>query len=210
VQGDGAVENLVEALDYFEKSGLVDVIIIGRGGGSIEDLWAFNSEILARKIFSSTTPIISAVGHETDFTICDFVSDMRAPTPSAAAEIAVPDIREITLRVDSAAERLCLALNSVAVRKRERLVALADREVISNPVILLDKMREDLVGVFANVCDAVSKNFEGKKSVLVLKSEKLNALSPLSVISRGFSITEKPVSARMSPADKMSISSFTK
>ena len=191
VQGDGAADNLVEALDYFEKSKLADVIIIGRGGGSIEDLWAFNSEILARKIFSLTTPIISAVGHETDFTICDFVSDMRAPTPSAAAEIAVPDIREITLRVDAASERLCLALTSVAARKRERLTSLVGREVLRNPFALIDKLHEDLEQAFSEVCDAAIRNFDEKKSVLTLRSEKLNALSPLSVISRGYSITEK-------------------
>ena len=101
VQGDGAEKSLIEGLKYFEQSGLADVIIIGRGGGSIEDLWAFNSEALARCIYTMNTPVISAVGHETDFTICDFVADMRAPTPSAAAEIAVPDIRELSMRMDS-------------------------------------------------------------------------------------------------------------
>ena len=190
VQGDGAVENLVEALDYFEKSKLVDVIIIGRGGGSIEDLWAFNSEILARKIFALKIPIISAVGHETDFTICDFVSDMRAPTPSAAAEIAVPDIREITLRVDSASERLCLALSAMAARKRERLVSLTKRDVLTNPCVIIDKLYEDLERVFKTACDAVSEICADRKGELLLKSEKLNVLSPLSVISRGYSITE--------------------
>ena len=100
VQGEGAEENLIRAVDYFDKSRLVDLVIIGRGGGSIEDLWAFNSERLAYRIFEAEVPIISAVGHETDFTICDFVADMRAPTPSAAAEIAVPDIRELAVRLD--------------------------------------------------------------------------------------------------------------
>ena len=110
VQGEGAEASLISALDYLDKSGLCDVIIIGRGGGSIEDLWAFNGESLARRIYYATTPIISAVGHETDFTICDFVADMRAPTPSAAAEIAVPDRRELAQRLDSFVERLSLAL----------------------------------------------------------------------------------------------------
>ena len=101
VQGDGAEEDLIKAVDYFDRSNLCDVIIIGRGGGSIEDLWAFNSEKLAMRIFDCKIPIISAVGHETDFTICDFVADMRAPTPSAAAEISAPDIAELLLRLDS-------------------------------------------------------------------------------------------------------------
>lgn len=190
VQGEGAVENLVEALDYFEASGLVDVIIIGRGGGSIEDLWAFNSEILARKIFIAKTPIISAVGHETDFTICDFVADMRAPTPSAAAEIAVPDIRELIMRVDSMSDRMCYALTSLAARKRERLESLMNRDVLIRPHLLIDGLRENLAEAFAKVCDSAVKNINDRKSILLLQTEKLNALSPLSVMSRGFSITE--------------------
>ena len=190
VQGDGAVANLVEALDYFETSRIVDVIIIGRGGGSIEDLWAFNSEVLARKIFSMTIPVISAVGHETDFTICDFVSDMRAPTPSAAAEIAVPDIREITLRVDSASERLCHALSVSVSRKRERLDNLVKSEVLGNPIAFIDCLRVGVSDSFSNVYDALMKSYTDKKYELVLNTEKLNALSPLSVISRGYSIAE--------------------
>lgn len=190
VQGEGAVENLVEALDYFEESRLVDVIIIGRGGGSIEDLWAFNSEILARKIFSAKTPIISAVGHETDFTICDFVADMRAPTPSAAAEIAVPDIRELIMRIDSMSERMCHALTSLAERKRERLESLMNRDVLARPNLLIDGLREDLVQTFIKVCDSAVKNINDRKSMLILQTEKLNALSPLSVMARGYSITE--------------------
>lgn len=190
VQGEGAVENLVEALDYFEESRLVDVIIIGRGGGSIEDLWAFNSEILARKIFSAKTPIISAVGHETDFTICDFVADMRAPTPSAAAEIAVPDIRELIMRIDSMSERMCHALTSLAERKRERLESLMNKDVLTRPNLLIDGRREDLVQTFIKVRDSAVKNINDRKSKLLLQTEKLNALSPLSVMARGYSITE--------------------
>ena len=102
VQGEGAEESLIRALDYLDKSRLCDVIILGRGGGSIEDLWAFNSEKLARRIYEATVPIISAVGHETDFTICDFVADMRAPTPSAAAELAVPDCIKLTTASNNA------------------------------------------------------------------------------------------------------------
>jgi exodeoxyribonuclease VII large subunit len=100
VQGEGAARTLISGIDYFDRSRLVDTVIIGRGGGSIEDLWEFNNEDLARRIFACSVPVISAVGHETDFTICDFVSDMRAPTPSAAAELAVPDIRELSILID--------------------------------------------------------------------------------------------------------------
>lgn len=127
VQGAGAEDSLVSALDYLDKSRLCDVIIIGRGGGSIEDLWAFNSEALARRIYSATTPIISAVGHETDFTICDFVADMRAPTPSAAAEIAVPDKRDLLMRIDSYNERLVKGLERKVERASEKLRHLEQR-----------------------------------------------------------------------------------
>lgn len=201
VQGEGAVENLVQALDYFEESGLVDVIIIGRGGGSIEDLWAFNSEILARKIFSAKTPIISAVGHETDFTICDFVADMRAPTPSAAAEIAVPDIRELIMRMDSTSERMCHALTSLVERKRERFDLLISRDVLTRPNLLIDGLREDLAQAFTKVCDSVAQNIGDIKNMLLLQAEKLNALSPLSVMSRGFSIVEHEDKILKSAAD---------
>ena len=110
VQGDGAENSLIKALDYFDSSCLCDVIILGRGGGSIEDLWAFNSEALARRIFEARVPIISAVGHETDFTICDFVADMRAPTPSAAAEIAVPETHELMHKIDNIIGRMSLLI----------------------------------------------------------------------------------------------------
>jgi exodeoxyribonuclease VII large subunit len=127
VQGAAAEASLIRALDYLDSSGLCDVIIIGRGGGSIEDLWAFNSEALARRIYAASTPVISAVGHETDFTICDFVADMRAPTPSAAAEIAVPDRRELIMRLDRLDERMCSALVRSVARYRELIDSLSER-----------------------------------------------------------------------------------
>jgi exodeoxyribonuclease VII large subunit len=190
VQGEGAVDNLLEGLDYFEKSGLVDIVIIGRGGGSIEDLWAFNSESLARKIFSLGIPVISAVGHETDFTICDFVSDMRAPTPSAAAELAVPDVREIFLRVDNASERLSSSLIQLVDRKRERLLSMCDRECIKNPMLLIKDRRAEL----SLVCDKIQAQAKvinkDRRALLSINAEKLNALNPLKVLARGYSIAE--------------------
>ena len=127
VQGEGAENSLINAVDYFDKSGLCDVLIIGRGGGSIEDLWAFNSETLARRIFACRTPIISAVGHETDFTICDFVSDLRAPTPSAAAELAVPDVKELMLTVDNLSERAGVAISRTIERASDRFMRLSEK-----------------------------------------------------------------------------------
>ena len=191
VQGEGAEASLVRALDYLDKSKLCDVIIIGRGGGSIEDLWAFNSEKLARRIYEATTPIISAVGHETDFTICDFVSDMRAPTPSAAAELAVPDRYELLMRVDSLSERASLGLIRSASRARERLASLADRANEST-VIANIALKKD------NVCRLCEKAEFIIKSMLTNKREKLaayaarsDALSPLSTLNRGYSIVER-------------------
>ena len=191
VQGDGAEENLIEALDYFGKSGLVDVIIMGRGGGSIEDLWAFNGENLARKIFECSIPIISAVGHETDFTICDFVADLRAPTPSAAAEIAVPDVREIMLRLDSASERCANALLRKIERADDRISAIKEKDVFKSPdTVFLDK--EDLINDFyARALDAITSATDDKTYGLSLVCGKLHALSPLSTLSRGYSVAMK-------------------
>ena len=191
VQGDGAVDTLVEALDYFESSRQADVIIIGRGGGSIEDLWAFNSEILARKIYDMTVPVISAVGHETDFTICDFVADMRAPTPSAAAEIAVPDKRELLMRIDGNTERLLKALLHMTERKREVLNKLTEREILLNPSHLFEEKKENLLNLHQNVASLISEKISDSKSLLILCSEKLNALSPLGVLARGYSVVSR-------------------
>ena len=191
VQGEGAEQSLIKALDYLDNSRLCDVIIIGRGGGSIEDLWAFNGEGLARRIFAATTPIISAVGHETDFTICDFVADLRAPTPSAAAEIAVPDRRDLMLRIDSYDERLAIALKRRVERARERIASLAHSTDKSRILTLLDNRRQSLMyldeksrflanGVLNKAREALSKN-----------AARVDALSPLSTLSRGYSIAEK-------------------
>ena len=188
VQGEGSESSLISALDYFDKSGLVDVIIIGRGCGSIEDLWSFNSERLARKIFDARTPIISAVGHETDFTICDFVADLRAPTPSAAAEISVPDIRDIALGIDNISERAESALLRLTERKSERFSRLKEHEIFKNPeAIFIERRRtvEDLCAFTKNTVRDFLKDKALKFNVL---SGKADALSPLSVLKRGYSV----------------------
>lgn len=190
VQGDGAEDNLIRAIDYFDKSGLVDVVIIGRGGGSIEDLWAFNSERLARRIFEASVPVISAVGHETDFTICDFVSDLRAPTPSAAAELAVPDVREINLRVDEFADRCVLSLRRSLERARERLIRASKSYVFESPESLTEAHRLKVDGLKADAVSAMKTAIRDASEKLSINAEKLSALSPLSVLSRGYSITE--------------------
>ena len=191
VQGAGSEDSLVRALDYLDKSGLCDVIIIGRGGGSIEDLWSFNSEKLARRIFDAKTPIISAVGHETDFTICDFVADMRAPTPSAAAEIAVPDRRELMMRVDQLDERLTSALIRNVQRARERLNALSDRASADTVRRMLDIKRDEVNYLNEKSTLLIRSILQAKRDKLSSSAAKANALSPLSTLSRGYSVAEK-------------------
>lgn len=191
VQGEGAEESLIRALDYLDKSRLCDVIILGRGGGSIEDLWAFNSEKLARRIYEATVPIISAVGHETDFTICDFVADMRAPTPSAAAELAVPDCRELMMRLDSYDERLARALVTRLERAREKLEHLSDvtgKYTVKNLVAT----RRDEVDRLTDMATLMIMSRIGKaRDNLAALAGKADALSPLSILSRGYSVAEK-------------------
>ena len=188
VQGDGAAKQLVEALRYFNNTKSVDVIIIGRGGGSIEDLWAFNDENLAREIFASDIPVISAVGHESDFTICDFVADMRAPTPSAAAELAVPDSAELSARILTLGARLKTSLSGRVVRARKELDSLTSRRVMRSPSVILDDKNMRLANVSEKLDRAYSKIISDKKSQFLQKVSQLEALSPLSVLSRGYSV----------------------
>ncbi len=190
VQGDGAEKSLIKALDYFESSRLVDVIIIGRGGGSIEDLWAFNSEALARKIFAASTPIISAVGHETDFTICDFVADLRAPTPSAAAELSVPDARDISVWIDSMLDRACAALIRLNESKRERLNSICNSPLFKDSSYLFEDKHQNVLDLRDNAKRLLDMRLSDAKSKLAISSGKLDALSPLAVLSRGYSIVQ--------------------
>jgi exodeoxyribonuclease VII large subunit len=190
VQGTDAPASIISALERLYNLNTADVIIVGRGGGSIEDLWAFNDEALARVIYNSPIPIISAVGHETDFTICDFVADLRAPTPSAAAEIAVPDSKELMMRIDSYEERLTLSLKrSVEVLRNK----LADREKFiksTAPLSYLEGKRNTLALYTEKSVNAVSYKLTQLRSSLAVNAKKADALSPLSVISRGYSLAE--------------------
>ncbi|MBR2474360.1 MAG: exodeoxyribonuclease VII large subunit [Clostridia bacterium] len=186
VQGEGAEASLISGVRYFTKTDKADVVIIGRGGGSIEDLWAFNSEALAREIAGSHVPFISAVGHETDFTICDFASSLRAPTPSGAAELAVPDIkavRESFITYLSVMER---DIRRITDGKRQRLESLAERKVLRSPYgfidekrLRLDRYEDKLVGINKIKLGACRSKYERLVS-------SLEALSPLSVLTRGY------------------------
>ena len=191
VQGEGAARTLIDGIYYFDKSKLVDTIIIGRGGGSIEDLWEFNNEGLARRIFECSIPVISAVGHETDFTICDFVADMRAPTPSAAAELAVPDIRELVMSVDALYDRVDRALTRTAERARERLARLQSSRVLSDFSGVIGLLTDKVEQLKRNATVAYGAYLADKRLAFLTNVGKLEALNPLSVMARGYSVAQK-------------------
>lgn len=188
VQGEEAPRQLSSGIRYFNRTRSVDVIIIGRGGGSIEDLWAFNDETLARTVASSEIPVISAVGHESDFTICDFVADMRAPTPSAAAELAVPDATELIASLASQSARLTGAFSAKVKRARGELDFLTSRRVMRSPLAMLDDKNMRLSHITDRAYMAYSRMLSDKKAELSKSLSKLEALDPLSVIARGFSV----------------------
>ena len=184
VQGEGAAQSICEAISYFNQAGDFDVLIVGRGGGSIEDLWGFNEESVARAIFASEIPIISAVGHETDFTIADFVADLRAPTPSAAAELAAKPLSEIYAAISSLETRTVFLVNAylkAALARLERLSLKNPRDRIENQRITLDSLSQELIHLF-------EAKFEAEKQRFAMSVSKLDALSPLAVLSRGYSL----------------------
>jgi len=186
VQGEGAEDDLVAGIEYFSKTKGADVVIIGRGGGSIEDLWAFNSEALARAIRKSPVPIISAVGHETDFTICDFAADRRAPTPSAAAELAVPDSEELKRKFGNVTTRMEMLLRSRLNTGRERLKRLSERRVMTTPTAYLDDKRMILLSLSRDLERSAQGALENKKHQFARLSAVLEAVSPLKVIAKGY------------------------
>lgn len=192
VQGELAVGEMLVALDKLYKANIADLIIIGRGGGSIEDLWAFNNENLARKIYESPVPVISAVGHETDFTICDFVSDLRAPTPSAAAELAVPDIREVSLYIEDLASALKTYLSEAFQRAKNKLSTLENSYAFKNPRdILIYRRFLEFDKLSATLLSDFEKSVTAKENEFTTLVSRLDALSPLKVLLRGYSVAEK-------------------
>lgn len=191
VQGDGAAVQITEAVKLVNIHTDCDLMIIGRGGGSAEDLWCFNDEALAREVFNSKIPVISAVGHETDFTILDFVADLRAPTPSAAAELSVPDISEVSIALEQKLMNIKTDINNLIKRRSEKLEFLSKRPVLTdktmlfqNKALYLDSLNARLINSFIKKTSVLSERVASSIS-------KLDALSPTSVLLRGFTITEK-------------------
>ncbi len=211
VQGKDSARSIVEAIEYFNASDSVDVLIVGRGGGSIEDLWSFNEEIVARAVYNSHIPIVSAVGHEIDFTIADFVADLRAPTPSAAAELVVPSQAELREKFNNVYARLYSCANRIVERGRLQLKVSAESAALKNPMAMIDNSRIYLDSL-SRTMDGAYKNIMGdKRRSLAVTASKLDALSPLGALSRGFSLTRDESGAvvksakRLNKGDKISV-----
>lgn len=210
VQGEGAAEKIAKGIKFMNENKLADVLIIARGGGSLEDLWPFNEEVLARAIYESELPIISAVGHETDFTISDFVADLRAPTPSAAAELAVPDIQELMLKLDAYQNRLKQALTRKLELMRLRYEKCMQSRAFTGA---LQKINEQYIIIDMKIKlmeNIITQKLQNKKANLQELVIQLDTLSPLKTLARGYSIiykegTRVKKTTDLKPQDKITI-----
>lgn len=225
VQGQGAGRQLARALENLNRDGRADVIIIGRGGGSLEDLWAFNEEVVARAIFASSIPVISAVGHETDFTIADYTADLRAPTPSAAAELAVPIRSDLEQYLDEQAESLSRMLKQKAQLAATHLHRLESSEVMRDPSVIFRARRERIQRLEQRITQVVNGQAH-RASTTLLRYENsldslmdrllsrrrerlgslagsLDALSPLNVLQRGYGFVTGPTGRTVTSIDDM-------
>ncbi len=191
VQGARAKEDIVKSIELLNRIQGIDVIILGRGGGSLEDLWCFNEEVVARAIFKSKIPTISAVGHETDFTISDFVADRRASTPSTATEIAVPDKKELLSNINHLRDRLILKTKRTIDSKKQCLGHLIDRPIFKHPFDFINQYLQQIDDLVLMYHKAVSNVLKLKRKGLEIVSAKLHSLNPKAVLSRGYSITMK-------------------
>lgn len=191
VQGKGAELEIADAIRTMNEKKLADVLILARGGGSIEDLWPFNEEITARAIYNSKIPIISAVGHETDFTIADFVADLRAPTPSAAAELAVPDIEEIKRKLETYNQRYKISLKKKIEFMKLRYQKCMSSKVFTEPTAKIKEQYINLDIIIKNLENLITNKVKDAKTKSIELISKLDALSPLKTLTRGYSIAQK-------------------
>ncbi|MDO9463775.1 MAG: exodeoxyribonuclease VII large subunit [bacterium] len=212
VQGEGAGGEIAEAIDEFNEMGDMDVLIVGRGGGSMEDLWAFNEEIVARAIYNSKVPVISAVGHEIDFVISDFVADLRAPTPSAAAELVVGEMEQITQKIGDFQTRITAALTNNLSLKKEKLFSLLSSYALRHPEERLFQYKQEIDDFSERMERTCSHILELAIQRTSNLSGKLNMLSPLATLSRGYSYTLKlpqrtliTDTRRVKPHDKVEV-----
>ena len=191
VQGESAPEQLVRAVNKFSASKIADVVIIGRGGGSAEDLWAFNDEQLAYAVYNCETPIISGVGHETDFTVCDFVADVRASTPSAAAELAVPDRQELMSYYFKQKQYISAMLDRKIKTAQLRLENQQRRMSASSPKLKAEQLEKQLSAKSEKLTRFMNMYISNKENKLITAKGKLDGLNPLNVLNRGYAIAEK-------------------
>ena len=192
VQGEDAAESIADGIRRLDAFG-VDVIIVGRGGGSIEDLWAFNEEIVARAIFACQTPVVSAVGHETDTTIADYVADLRAPTPSAAAELAVYEYDVVRVYLDETERKLKCALSHVVEEKRNQVMQRAQRLSYLHPQVELNEKRQQAVDLEEWFRQKMQERVKEAKHGLSVRAERLNGLSPVRKLGQGFSYVQNEI-----------------
>ena len=188
VQGSGSAEQIARGIDFFNKKYPVDVLIVGRGGGSMEDLWSFNEEVVVRSIFKSHIPVISAVGHETDFTLADFAADRRAATPSQAAELAVPDMADVQQRLRSLENRLQLASVARIKTYRQRVESLMDSYAFTQPLRMLETASVKLETLQSRLNKIARQQLSDKHNRLLHDIEKLELINPLGVIRRGYGV----------------------
>ena len=191
VQGEGAAEQIARGIDFFAEEYAVDVIIAGRGGGSMEDLWAFNEEPVVRAIAACPVPLISAVGHETDFTLADFAADVRAATPSQAAELAVPDRLEVMRQVESLTGQLTRQVQRELALRRQRLEGLLNSRVMREPQSMLAERRQRLDFLLAGLQRTAKVELQSKQHKLGLILNRLAAINPVAVMGRGYGIVTK-------------------
>ena len=201
VQGEEAPEQIVRGIELLDRSGRVDVIVIGRGGGSIEELWAFNDERVVRAVAAAVTPIVSAVGHQTDFTLSDFAADLRAATPSQAAELVVPDRLELLRRLSSTKRRLNQALRHRLIKRRLRLERCLQSSLFRRPQELLRDRSQLLDQLSERLTNALKTALDERQQRLRIANEKLNLLNPWGVLQRGYSVVRRPDGAVISSAE---------
>lgn len=205
VQGPGSAESLVEGIQYFNNTQSVDILIVGRGGGSIEDLWSFNEEILARAAFHSKIPIISAVGHETDFTILDFVADHRAPTPSAAAELAVPDMYVLLSKIKADEEQMKRSIEQKLLFNKQRLSHLANNRYLVSPYERIHESMQSLDLQEEALTRLLNQQLESSKQRLSQLMVRLDGLSPLKILSRGYALVMDEEKKTMTSVKEISL-----
>lgn len=205
VQGESAAQDIADSIRFIDENLGVDTIIVGRGGGSLEDLWAFNTEIVARAVYACKTPIISAVGHETDFTISDFVSDMRAPTPSAAAELAVPDIKSLIFQLNNFSVSIEKSLDFKISQCENSIKRYKDFFSKSNVDLFYANIRDKMAQYNEKLKDSITRIIENQTNTLSKNAEMLDNLSPLKILSRGYSVVKNEKSDVVTDSENINV-----